>query len=535
MDPHRFDDFTRAIASRSTRRSFLGISLVGAASSILEAVFPLRAFAQGVDTICSNFCDKVFPSSNQMRQHCNSDPVFCEKCDSNPSNVCRLDSIHVDCVPTTVCNQTTSPASVSCTAATDPCLGPELSARASENFEYRKIQEWLRVNLFTPSPLAKNQSAAFLYVDDSFQRSRFITTYEQLPLGTPGIPSEAIPPSITSWTAVLFYGVEASGDEFSTAVLLLRGVAIFSLVVGDDGEVQRVTLPRMETQPAVRPQSPLASAARSLKRAADEARLAGRTATAQALDTAAAALLGRLGTESAGLDCSDQCGLLCGAGSALGCGLLSLVCGPGAEVCFAVIADQCAVAATVDCIVLCRSACRREPCPSNQTPCQDATNCCPPCSVCMGTVCGPSNCPNLCDQFANASNPCRDSCPPGQMQCGKFCCPPNTQTSTYTCCGDQCVDIQNDKQHCGDCRPCRSGQICRGGTCQCPAPAFNCGGVDSGTCCPPCHACINEECLAFECVGDCLECNGRQCVNCGALGLCCNVFTGRCDACSTRN
>lgn len=92
MEPSRFDDFTKALATSSTRRAalrriggiFAGVSLAG--------LFPGLAFAN--NSACAHFCAAVFGADTPAAGQCTSDAAhgkgLCSTCGSNadPSSIC---------------------------------------------------------------------------------------------------------------------------------------------------------------------------------------------------------------------------------------------------------------------------------------------------------------------------------------------------------------------------------------------------------------------------------------------------------------
>ncbi len=118
------------------------------------------------------------------------------------------------------------------------------------------------------------------------------------------------------------------------------------------------------------------------------------------------------------------------------------------------------------------------------------------------------------------------------------------------CCSEVCVNVQSDKNNCGDCgRVCAAGTFCQGGSCLCEGSKAPCGGGQSccgasgcksldndaqncGACGHACtvgQTCDNGACTdAPDCVGCAHACCSRNCVdttsdasNCGACGMAC--------------
>jgi glucosylceramidase len=104
-------------------------------------------------------------------------------------------------------------------------------------------------------------------------------------------------------------------------------------------------------------------------------------------------------------------------------------------------------------------------------------------------------------------------------------------------CGQVCLAVTTDPLNCGGCGiPCSTGQICRGGVCQCVsgmlcngaclAPdATHCG--DCTTTCPPGQVCSNNACSTACSAGEilcgsaCVVSSGSDAFNCGGCGVAC--------------
>jgi hypothetical protein len=87
---------------------------------------------------------------------------------------------------------------------------------------------------------------------------------------------------------------------------------------------------------------------------------------------------------------------------------------------------------------------------------------CPPLRTRCGAVCvNLNNDKNNCGQCGRVCSATDQTCKGGQCQC-----PPLRQTV----CNGACVNTNNDKNNCGQCgRVCSaSGQTCQGGSCNCP-------------------------------------------------------------------
>ncbi len=121
MDPTKFDDFTKAFVTPTSRRQALhriGGTLTGA---ILVSLFPGRALADGDD--CGDFCDSLFGEGTPEAEKCRKDGKLCSHCDdiedvccpSNTSGLCASYSTAICCKRS---NQTCVNG-----ACIDPCSG----------------------------------------------------------------------------------------------------------------------------------------------------------------------------------------------------------------------------------------------------------------------------------------------------------------------------------------------------------------------------------------------------------------------------
>jgi hypothetical protein len=123
-------------------------------------------------------------------------------------------------------------------------------------------------------------------------------------------------------------------------------------------------------------------------------------------------------------------------------------------------------------------------------------------------------------------------------------------------CGDECVDLDEDPDHCGACdNACGSDEACYEGSCvtECPddpdsgVPLTNCGGTcvntdtdddHCGECdnaCPEGMICGHQECTSevcapgeVYCFGHCTSLSSDQ-FNCGECGNTCDVDTQHCQ------
>jgi hypothetical protein len=88
-------------------------------------------------------------------------------------------------------------------------------------------------------------------------------------------------------------------------------------------------------------------------------------------------------------------------------------------------------------------------------------------------------------------------------------------------CGDACIDLSADSDHCGACgNACLPGEICTGGKCLCGSGSIVCGGACvSGTCC---NGSSGETCVTGSCCSPhgCQDLQGDA-ANCGVCGFQC--------------
>ena len=125
------------------------------------------------------------------------------------------------------------------------------------------------------------------------------------------------------------------------------------------------------------------------------------------------------------------------------------------------------------------------PCPSGQSPCNDA---------CVSAETDNNNCGG-----------CGNICTGGQTCQGGACCP----SGQYGCFG-ACLNVETDNNNCGGCgTKCTSGQTCQSGTCTCPSGQSPCNGacVDVLTDVNNCGSCGNicSEINGYECIsGSCI-------------------------------
>jgi hypothetical protein len=137
-------------------------------------------------------------------------------------------------------------------------------------------------------------------------------------------------------------------------------------------------------------------------------------------------------------------------------------------------------------------------CFEHQRCCQDSRRCCDKTDVC----CGGDN-PSAC-------------CPQGRTCCASAsagCC-----LSDETCCpGLGCRNLSVDETSCGECgKPCASGETCRNGRCECPVELTRCGDrcVDIERDPEHCGGCFAYNPNNLPC------CQGRPCIYIN--GECCN-------------
>ena len=149
-------------------------------------------------------------------------------------------------------------------------------------------------------------------------------------------------------------------------------------------------------------------------------------------------------------------------------------------------------------------------------------------------------------QFSESNcGACDSSCPAGLIcwegECGFMReggytsgnCPED-----WLLCGDRCVDLQADGQHCGRCGTvCYPDEICCGGTCVRKSGEGNCGSC--GNVCPAGSPCMDGGCNPAGCFYGLSQC-GNTCVNlrtdptnCGTCGHLCSYICrdGSCATC----
>jgi hypothetical protein len=114
-----------------------------------------------------------------------------------------------------------------------------------------------------------------------------------------------------------------------------------------------------------------------------------------------------------------------------------------------------------------------------------------------------------------------------------------------TACGDDCVDLDRDPDHCGSCEvDCFEGHLCLSGACsECPEGEVRCGSwctdlssdeASCGVCgvvCPAGATCISGGCHCppgFEpCAGACVDVSNDE-SSCGSCGNTCDAVFGEC-------
>jgi hypothetical protein len=157
-----------------------------------------------------------------------------------------------------------------------------------------------------------------------------------------------------------------------------------------------------------------------------------------------------------------------------------------------------------------------------------------------GIVCDPgyTQCGEICVDLLNNAlhcGACETPCPDGKVcreagcRCDEGGCPPDFVQDPETCacvcregltrCGEGCVDLLTDPDHCGGCGAiCASGE-CINGACSCAGPTFGCAAPDeccSGTCCEGVCCGAGEACGKGRCnPAACPECQEPQV--CGVL------------------
>jgi hypothetical protein len=162
---------------------------------------------------------------------------------------------------------------------------------------------------------------------------------------------------------------------------------------------------------------------------------------------------------------------------------------------------------------------------------------------------GTSACGDLCVYLLSEPQhcgSCDNACPAGIPCVSGMCttCPANQ----YDCDG-QCADLQSDPHNCGQCGNDCNGATCQGGVCTCPGGGMVCGGTcvsrddpqNCGACgnaCPALTQCTGGNCMCSPglaaCNGMCTDTmtDGANCGACGndcaAQGMFCSG--GQCSA-----
>lgn len=145
------------------------------------------------------------------------------------------------------------------------------------------------------------------------------------------------------------------------------------------------------------------------------------------------------------------------------------------------------------------------------------------------TLCG-NQCVDL-DTNPKHCGECDKECDPGQNclfgDCVDTCSP--VCASPEVCCVADCVDLTSTAEHCGQCfKACAENEVCRFANCGCLGPRCKQTGTDATRCCPAANGtcCDNGRCCPANQI--CVE-GGRCCPSgeylCPGTTLCCPAGT----------
>jgi hypothetical protein len=156
---------------------------------------------------------------------------------------------------------------------------------------------------------------------------------------------------------------------------------------------------------------------------------------------------------------------------------------------------------------------------TGQEECQQQQCVCVP--DCTGKVCGSDGCTGLCNPGCGPNSTCSSdgmSCPCDFASCDDACC-----ADGQSCCDRDCVDLQNDPDHCGDCETaCDDGQTCQDGAC-----GVSCGGTFCPVATAICLAGVYQACDVTCADGACAGATLQEALNAGGTVVVCpGRYTG---------